>query len=71
MRIALMLILYKAKVVGTGLVLKAILGVTAPAWFSIFAKPVSNARLVNSPCSNVAHVFSGLGLWAVLCSGTR
>ena len=41
MRIALMVILYKAKVVGTGLILKALLNLTAPAWFSIFAKPVS------------------------------
>ena len=41
MRIALMVILYKAKVVGTGLTLKALLNLVAPAWFSIFAKPVS------------------------------
>ena len=47
MRIALMVILYKAKVVGTGLILKALLNLTAPAWFSIFAKPVSNLSCRN------------------------
>jgi hypothetical protein len=35
-----MLIMYKMKVVGTGLVIKAINKKLTPAWFSLFANPV-------------------------------
>lgn len=44
LRILVMLIFYKLKVVGTGLVLKAINKRLTPAWFSLFANPVSAVR---------------------------
>lgn len=40
LRLVFMLIMYKMKVVGTGLVIKAINKKLTPAWFSLFANPV-------------------------------
>lgn len=48
LRVVFMLLMYKLKVVGTGLVVKAINKKITPAWFSLFANPVRRIRAMNS-----------------------
>ena len=77
LRIVVMLLMYKMKVVGTGLVVKAINKKLTPPWFSLFANPVRSIRIMTRECVRsanamdvIAPLLSGLEPWEAQYFGT-